>query len=50
MKIVVVENQLIEKLGTKVKLKPGKKGGTIEISYFSNDDLDRILDLFESLP
>ena len=48
--IVVVENQLIEKLGTKVKLKPGKKGGTIEISYFSNDDLDRILDLFESLP
>ena len=49
-KIVAVENQLIEKLGTKVKLKPGKKGGTIEISYFSNDDLDRILDLFESLP
>ena len=48
--IRAVENQLIEKLGTKVKLSPGKKGGSIEISYFSNEDLDRILDLFESLP
>ena len=48
--IRAVENQLIEKLGTKVKLRPGKKGGSIEISYFSNEDLDRILDLFESLP
>ncbi|MED5218979.1 MAG: ParB/RepB/Spo0J family partition protein [Candidatus Neomarinimicrobiota bacterium] len=48
--IRALENQLIEKLGTKVKLRPGKKGGSIEISYFSNEDLDRILDLFESLP
>ena len=44
-----IENHLIEKLGTKVKLRPGKKGGSIEISYFSSEDLDRILDLFESL-
>ena len=48
--IRAVENQLIEKLGTKVKLRPVKKGGSIEITYFSNEDLDRILDLFESLP
>ena len=48
--IRALENQLIEKLGTKVKLRHGKKGGSIEISYFSNEDLDRILDLFESLP
>ena len=48
--IRAVENQLIEQLGTKVKLKPGKKGGSIEIIYFSNEDLDRIIDLFASLP
>lgn len=47
--LLAIENQLIEKLGTKVKLRPGKKGGTIEISYFSNADLDRIIELFESL-
>ena len=48
--IRAVENQLIEQLGTKVKLRPGKKGGSIEIIYFSNEDLDRIIDLFASLP
>jgi ParB family chromosome partitioning protein len=47
--IQALENQLIEVLGTKVKLKPGKKGGAIEISYFSNDDLERILDLINSI-
>ena len=41
----LIENQLIETLGTKVKIKPGKKGGFIEVSYFSNDDLERILEL-----
>ena len=47
--IQALENQLIEALGTKVTLKPGKKGGAIEISYFSNDDLERILDLINSI-
>ena len=37
-----IENKLIEILGTKVKLKSSKKGGKIEISYFSIDDLDRM--------
>lgn len=41
----LIENQLIEVLGTKIKIKPGKKGGFIEVSYFSNDDLERILEL-----
>ena len=41
----LIENQLIETLGTKVKIKPGKKGGFIEVSYFSNNDLERILEL-----
>ena len=47
--IQALENQLIEVLGTKVTLKPGKNGGAIEISYFSDDDLERILDLINSI-
>lgn len=44
-----IENQLIEIFGTKVKLKAGKDGGSIEISYYSNDDLDRIMELIETV-
>ncbi len=47
--IMALENQLIEIFGTKVKLRAGKKGGIIEISYFSNDDLSRIIDLINSI-
>lgn len=43
--IQLIENQFIEILGTKVKIKPRKDGGFIEVSYFSNDDLERILEL-----
>ena len=43
-----IENRLIEILGTKVKLKSSEKGGKIEISYFSIDDLDRIIDIIAS--
>ena len=46
--IAPIENKLIEILGTKVKLKFSKKGGKIEISYFSIDDLDRIIDIISS--
>mgnify|MGYP001177167220 CR=1 FL=1 len=44
-----LESNLIEIFGTKVKLKEFNKGGKIEISYFSSDDLNRILDLIESI-
>ena len=44
-----IENQLIEVLGTKVKLKPSRIGGSIEIIYFSNEDLERIIDLVKSI-
>jgi len=47
--IMAIENNLIEIFGTKVKLKQGKKGGSIEISYYSNEDLDRIIELIESM-
>lgn len=40
-----VEEQLMNSLGTKVQLVAKKKSGKIEIEYYSNDDLDRLLDL-----
>jgi len=40
-----IEQRLIEKLGTKVELRGSSKKGRIEISYFSSDDLERLLDL-----
>ena len=46
--LAAIENKLIEILGTKVKLKSSQKGGRIEISYFSIDDLDRIIDIISS--
>lgn len=39
-----VENQLTASLGTKVRLKDRQGRGTIMIDYYSNDDLDRILE------
>jgi|TARA_B110000037_G_scaffold32210_1_gene38766 ParB family chromosome partitioning protein len=45
--LTAIQNTLIEVLGTKVKIKPGKKGGLLEISYFSDDDLDRLIDLMK---
>ncbi len=39
-----VEKRLRDGLGTKVVLKHGKKGGTITIYYFSDEELEAILD------
>ena len=47
--IRAIENELVEIFGTKVKLKPSQIGGSIEITYFSDDDLERIIDLLQSL-
>ncbi len=44
-----VENRLRLKLGTKVKLRHREKGGTMEIDYYSNDDLERLLELFDTI-
>ena len=41
-----VEVDLLSRLNTKVRIKPRDNDtGTIEISYYSQDDLERILDL-----
>jgi ParB family chromosome partitioning protein len=39
-----LEDNLKQSLGTKVKIVAKKKGGKIEISYFSPDDLERLLE------
>ena len=44
-----IENELVEIFGTKVKLKPSQIGGSIEIIYFSDEDLERIIDLLQSI-
>lgn len=44
-----VESKLREKLGTQVKLRTRKEGGSIEISFYSGEDLERLLDIFEQI-
>ena len=44
-----LENDLISIFGTKVSITPKRKGGTIEISYFSGYDLERLLELFSEI-
>lgn len=39
-----VEKRLQKSLGTKVALKHGKNGGTVTIYYYSDEDLDTLLD------
>lgn len=37
-----IETTLKRSLSTGVRIKPGKRGGKIEIEYYSSDDLDRL--------
>ena len=43
-----IANQLQQVLGTRVRICHGKKRGTIQIEYYSTDDLNRILDIVTS--
>jgi ParB family chromosome partitioning protein len=47
--LIEIENKLKNIFGTKVKLLHGNKKGKIVIEYYSNDDLNRILDMVERL-
>jgi len=42
--IMELQTQLRDQLGTKVKVKHGKKGGYINIFYYSNEELDALTD------
>ncbi|MCB0831933.1 MAG: ParB/RepB/Spo0J family partition protein [Bacteroidetes bacterium] len=44
-----IENRLRIKLGTKVKVKHRGDTGTVEVEYYSLDDLERLIDLIESI-
>ncbi len=43
------EEVLMSYLGTRVQIKAGPKKGIIEVEYFGDEDLERLLELFESL-
>ncbi|MBT6718198.1 MAG: chromosome partitioning protein ParB, partial [Nitrospina sp.] len=40
-----LEKQLESRLGTKVDINPTKKGGKLVVTYYSDDDLERIQEL-----
>lgn len=43
--VVDLEKRLASSLGTQVRLLPGRKRGKIEIVYYDNDELERLLEL-----
>jgi ParB family chromosome partitioning protein len=45
--LVGFEERLQSRLGTAVKIKMGKGKGKIEIEFYSNDDLERIMDMMQ---
>lgn len=47
VQLSLLEDRLSSKLGTKVSLHHDKKRGKIEIEYYGNDDLERILSIIE---
>ncbi len=47
--ITRIENQLREKFGTQVKVRTKREGGSIEIVFYSREDLDRLMELFNEI-
>jgi ParB family chromosome partitioning protein len=47
--IIETENYLKRLLGTSVKIKPSLKRGKIEIEYYNDEDLDRLIELFKKI-
>lgn len=45
-----LSNRLRSRLSTKVDIKKKHEGGEIRIEYYSDDDLERLLQLFENIP
>jgi len=43
------EEALMTTLGTRVQIKPGKKKGIIEVEFFGDEDLERLIELFALL-
>lgn len=47
--ILKIEETLRERLGTKVQVKPRREGGAIEVEFYSPEDLNRLVELFEQI-
>ena len=48
IEVRTIEQRFIDALGTKVTVKGSLDRGTIEVAYFSRDDLDRLYELINS--
>lgn len=44
-----INNRLRRTLSTKVHIKPKKKGGEIRIEYYNDDELERLMEIFDSI-
>lgn len=49
IELLQLSNQLKNKLSTKVQIRRKAQGGEIKIEYYSDEELDRLLNLFESM-
>lgn len=49
LELLQLSNQLKNKLSTKVQIRRKAQGGEIKIEYYSDEELDRLLNLFESI-
>ncbi|MCK5147077.1 ParB/RepB/Spo0J family partition protein [bacterium] len=47
--IVELEGRLRDKLKTQIKITTSKKGGRIEVAFYSNDDLERLMEMLDSI-
>lgn len=47
--LVSLEDRLRNILGSRVVIRPAGQGGKIEIAYFSQDDLERLMELLEQI-
>lgn len=45
--VLALEEKIASHFGTKIKIKHGAKRGKIEIEYYGDDDLDRILEMMK---
>jgi ParB family chromosome partitioning protein len=47
--VTKMESRLREKFGTQVKIRKRKERGTIEISFYSTEDFNRLMDIFDQI-
>ncbi|MCP3982653.1 MAG: ParB/RepB/Spo0J family partition protein [bacterium] len=46
--VVAAEERLEQSLGTKVRILPGRRGGRVEVHYYSEEELDRVFQIMVS--